>query len=102
LPDALVFFLQHNTTVPELCILTLEVLNYCVMYIKLVEKFSTLGLLKDIVRFCHKLISHYRFTLSSIEKTISGAILYESALKFCEIVSKVLEEMLSRTSQQKT
>lgn len=50
LPDALVFFLQHNATTPELCILTLEVLNYCVMYIKLVEIFSTLGLLKDIVR----------------------------------------------------
>ena len=51
LPDALVYFLQHNTTIPELCIVSLEVLNYCVMYIKLVEKFCTLGLLKDIVSF---------------------------------------------------
>lgn len=53
LPDALVYFLQHNTTIPELCIVSLEVLNYCVMYINLVEKFCTLGLLKDIVRLSH-------------------------------------------------
>ena len=49
IPEALVYFLQHNTNKYELLIFTLEVLNYCVMYKNLVEKFCSLGLLKDII-----------------------------------------------------
>lgn len=49
LPEAIVYFLQHNAEVPELYIFALEVLNYSVMYINLVEKLCSLGLLKDIV-----------------------------------------------------
>ena len=41
IPEALVYFLQHNTGKYELTIFTLEVLNYCVMYKNLVEKFCT-------------------------------------------------------------
>lgn len=51
LPEALVYFLQHNTNNPQLLIFTLEVLNFSVMYINLVENFCSLGLLKDIVSY---------------------------------------------------
>ena len=49
IPEALVYFLQHNTVQYEMVIFTLEVLNFCVMYKNLVEKFCSLGLLKDII-----------------------------------------------------
>lgn len=52
LSEALVYFLQHNSTNYELNILVLEVLNLSVMYSQLVKKFCSIGLLKDIVSGC--------------------------------------------------
>jgi hypothetical protein len=49
LPDGLVYFLQHNSNTYELNVLVLEVLNLSVMFRKLVKKFCSIGLLKDIV-----------------------------------------------------
>jgi hypothetical protein len=49
LPEALVYFLQHNGNNYELNVLVLEVLNLSVMYNQLVKKFCSIGLLKDII-----------------------------------------------------
>lgn len=49
LPEALVYFLQHNSNNYLLNVLILEVLNMAVMYNQLVKKFCGIGLLKDII-----------------------------------------------------
>lgn len=97
LPEALVYFLQHNATNYELNVLVLEVLNLCVMYKELVKKFCSVGLLKDIVR-----PADCRSTTCSTRRTSSARTRSGSASRSCGTPSRRSGEKPWRTSPPRT